>query len=121
MRLVAVFLLLQMLFQSLGSLKVHIAFAFNRDFISTELCEQKEVPDNACQGSCYLKKNLEKEQKNTPTPVPEESLFTVGFFQELAPCLSEKQALNRFSEWNDLKDASCQDGFIQSLFHPPLA
>ncbi|TNE80012.1 MAG: hypothetical protein EP332_08945 [Bacteroidetes bacterium] len=120
MRFVAVFLLLQMLLQSLGSLKVHVAFALNKDYISAELCEQKDVLDNDCQGSCYLKKNLEKEQESTPAPVPEESLFTVGFYQELHPLSYEKSGFQTFSNWQVVHHANCQDGYLNAPFHPPL-
>lgn len=120
MRGIAVFLLLQMLIQSLGSLKVHLAFALNQDYISAELCEQKEVPENECQGSCYLKKNLKKEQESSPAPVPEESIFTVDFYQDAHSGLSQMQGLYYFSDWQVAGDAACLDGYSQSLFHPPL-
>ena len=38
-----------------------ISYAVNYEYISTELCENKDKPEMACNGKCHLKKELAKE------------------------------------------------------------
>ncbi|PHR26145.1 MAG: hypothetical protein COA38_15530 [Fluviicola sp.] len=35
-------------------------YAFNYEYIATELCIEKEEPESACKGKCYLTKQLAK-------------------------------------------------------------
>ena len=35
-----------------------IDYTVNYKYISTELCEQKDIPDNSCQGTCHLSKQI---------------------------------------------------------------
>ncbi len=37
-----------------------ISYAVNYDYITKELCENKEKPDLLCKGKCYLSKELAK-------------------------------------------------------------
>jgi predicted transcriptional regulator len=61
-----------------------MSFYQNQDYISTELCEKKEIANNSCQGSCQLKKQMsnlleheapQQDSKNTKQTT-EESLHT---------------------------------------------
>ncbi len=38
-------------------------FQANRAYIASHLCEQRQVPASDCQGKCYLKKQLKKEEQ----------------------------------------------------------
>lgn len=40
-----------------------LEYAFNYDYISTRLCENRDKPELNCNGKCYLKKKLVKAQK----------------------------------------------------------
>ncbi len=57
------FLILGMFSQVVSKLIVMISFEMNKEFIVKNLCEQKEEVDNCCQGSCHLKKELEKQDE----------------------------------------------------------
>lgn len=66
-----VFLLLTLAFllQPFYRLWIVLAFEINHDFISSTLCEQRDVPDNDCRGYCYLCKRLSEAdqcQKQVP-------------------------------------------------------
>ena len=53
-----------------------LSFSINRAFIASNLCEQKNIPGNTCQGCCLLRKQLAKEdhkQQSTPNTRPTES------------------------------------------------
>ncbi|MBS2098681.1 hypothetical protein [Carboxylicivirga linearis] len=49
-----------------------LIFKINQNYIAQNLCIQKEIEDNTCQGCCHLKKELTK-QNNQETNLPEES------------------------------------------------
>ena len=38
----------------------YIDYAFNKDYIAENLCENKEKPKLKCEGKCHLKKEVEK-------------------------------------------------------------
>jgi len=39
----------------------YLAFYANRQYISENLCVEKEIPESCCKGSCYLNEQLEKD------------------------------------------------------------
>ena len=40
-----------------------LLFEFNRAYIASELCVQREIKNNCCQGKCYLRKQMQREQQ----------------------------------------------------------
>jgi hypothetical protein len=50
-----------------GSIKTIIVVSYykNKTYISNVLCENKNKPQMHCEGKCHLKKQLDKESKNT--------------------------------------------------------
>lgn len=100
-----------------------ISYAVNYEYISTELCENKDKPEMECNGKCHLKKELAKEiQENNPVSdskkvnFVESSLlfcseihsfkFESIFFEE------ENQNLATYSNLYKTEN-------IFSIFHPP--
>ena len=63
--LVAVFLL-----QSVNRAVIVAGFYCNRNFISVSLCEQKNVRNNCCKGSCHLRKQLNDEDQKDQSTLP---------------------------------------------------
>lgn len=59
--------LIALLGQLAGKLIVIINFELNKEYIVENLCVQKEEPDNCCQGSCHLTKELEKQDETEGT------------------------------------------------------
>jgi hypothetical protein len=42
----------------------YIEYAVNKDFIAKYLCVNKDIPNNSCQGKCYLRIQLQKNSEN---------------------------------------------------------
>jgi hypothetical protein len=38
----------------------YVEYAINKNYIAKNLCVMKDVPDNCCQGKCYLHERLSK-------------------------------------------------------------
>jgi len=65
---------------------VLIHYFIQRDFIAQELCEEKNVPDSCCKGSCVLKKELNKtESAHDDEKIPFREL------KELIYCLFQNE------------------------------
>lgn len=54
------FLLITLIFGFLKPVFPVFQYAVNYDYIVAELCEQKAVTNNTCNGKCHLKKELAK-------------------------------------------------------------
>jgi hypothetical protein len=63
---VAVILLFGMLTQMFSKELSLIEYSVNKEFISSELCVKKNIPDNDCQGKCHLKKELSRDDDTQP-------------------------------------------------------
>lgn len=56
-------------------------YELNYEFIVKFLCIQKDEPENLCHGSCYLKKNLERNEesdKSAEKPSRETGSFNIS-------------------------------------------
>jgi hypothetical protein len=42
----------------LGPVLPYVEYAINKDYIAKNLCVQKNIPNNCCQGRCYLHERL---------------------------------------------------------------
>src|SRR3546814_920201 len=57
--------------QSFAVPVVFMGFELNRDYISAELCVNRDMPESDCNGQCYLMKKLKQAQKdNQGTEAP---------------------------------------------------
>lgn len=54
--------------QSFSKIMILVNFQINKEYISKNLCVQKDVEDNCCKGSCHLKKQLDEEEKKEQSP-----------------------------------------------------
>lgn len=122
MRLIAWLLLFQFGFQSLGTLKVYLAFELNHDYIAEALCIQKDVENNDCQGNCYLMKSLDENKEREaqlPSTRPEESLFVFGISiptsDDLKAEVNEKLNACLLGQ----HEYSLRAGISPGIFHPP--
>ncbi len=80
-KLLTIFLLINYFFGINAPLIAYFEYKVNYDFIVKNLCVQKDNPDNQCQGSCHLKKNLDKsdeENKKSEKQYPEFNFFTLS-------------------------------------------
>lgn len=69
------------LFSELG---IYISFKINQDYISKNLCVEKDIPNSTCHGCCQLKKKLktsEEQKEENPQSTnkkPEIQFFNPG-------------------------------------------
>lgn len=74
-----IFIVMATLFASLSKAFVVGAFLVNQANISKTLCENRNQPKKHCDGKCYLKKQMTKDEKKDKSSVP----FSVNdLFQE---------------------------------------
>lgn len=91
----------------------------NKEYISANLCEQREVPESACAGSCQLVQALKKDKEQKQ----EGSLNKVDVVLYLSPIpLTE---ICHFAIPTDTQQPLILDGesiligVNSSVFHPP--
>ena len=96
-----------------------VNFQINKDYISKNLCVQKEVKNNCCKGSCHLKKQLQEEEKKEQSPAS--SLKDVKEFQMFCPNNSTFQfqsSLLLERDFTPFKSLTTSPPSF-SIFHPP--
>src|SRR3546814_1083138 len=68
-RQIAFILILTLVTSSFSRFFIYAGFELNRDYISSTLCENIDMPELHCNGQCYLAKKIqqaqEKEKNNT--------------------------------------------------------
>ncbi|BDS15095.1 hypothetical protein AsAng_0058790 [Aureispira anguillae] len=64
-----ILLLLLITAQTTKVVVVYVAFKWNQNFIAETLCENKTRPQLKCDGKCYLKKQISKQQKEEKSPL----------------------------------------------------
>jgi hypothetical protein len=112
-------LLFSMLLQSFSKIVIWIEFKMNQEYIAKNLCVQKEVEDNCCQGSCHLKEKMEEDDKNQDTQsgelkiVKEVQLFHEAF--ESFTLINPLTFINIYSNYQKNNSSS----YFSELFHPP--
>lgn len=115
-----IIILFAVLFQACSYSLVLLDFSINKSFISSNLCEKRNVPLNKCHGKCYLKKQLEKQGKD------EHSTTRINYSADETPFFNE---LNKFMFYNfsatseiffNYKFIFTQENFSR-VFRPPLA
>jgi hypothetical protein len=60
---------------------VILGFEINRNYISTKLCVNREMPGSCCRGKCYLNKQLSRES-DQQLPANNNQKDEVHFFSE---------------------------------------
>lgn len=91
----------------------------NKTLITAKYCENKSKPSLKCNGSCYLKKQLDKEEKQESNPgtqikEKQETLFNNSngsLLSVLASVMTENKFIP-FQEQYNFKNTS-------GIFHPP--
>ena len=62
-RQVAIFLGLMYALVILRPMLPRLLFEINRAYIASDLCVQRDVKNNTCQGKCYLRKQMQRQQQ----------------------------------------------------------
>ena len=70
-KLITILLLLIFSGQTFSKGIVYTWFYIHRNTIAKTICEQKDVKDSCCKGSCYLTKKLKQDDKAKSENLPE--------------------------------------------------
>ena len=96
-------------------------YEINRDFIVTELCEQKAVLENNCQGNCQLSKKLQltdESKEDSEIPFSNVKLEVMDFV--LCGETQEKtDSLVLNTTYNIAETPAIRRPFLDELFRPP--
>lgn len=116
---ISILLAFTFLVQSASKLFIIADYQINKEYISKNLCENKNKPKMHCNGKCHLAKRLKNQDKkeNSPTNQLKEKLelqfFSNNNFEFNNTPISEKSELNS----NYL--LSNYSIYLESLYHPP--
>jgi hypothetical protein len=106
--------------QTFSKWVIILSYEINKDYITKNLCVNRNIPSSTCNGKCYLKKKLaadEDQQQPTGKPSFEKDIQLQLFLNNyVQPEFSINQlVIHHNSFYNDGK---AQD-FIDSFFQPP--
>jgi hypothetical protein len=110
-----------LLVSSFSASFVQVAFSVNRNYIIKELCENRSRPQMHCDGKCYLRKNIQKqEDKSAPASTHKNHsevlnwLFTGNVLVQFDSNKPATSPVDHFADFLSI-------GFILSVDHPPPA
>ena len=103
---------------SLGDSFILLVFNLNQPYIAKNLCIQKEVENNTCQGCCQLKKQMENhnEQDNT-SPNPSKRKLHIDFYTPFDSSYKPLYTSKSISYY--IKHHLSIQTFLSDIFHPP--
>lgn len=107
------------LFQSASKLIILADYEINKEYISKNLCENKEKPKSTCNGKCHLAKELKKQdKKENSVPVSQKEKFEVQYFSEV---LVDQTSFITFLENRNYFSYSIipYSRYLDSIFQPP--
>jgi hypothetical protein len=120
-KLAAILALVCILLQTFSQVVIVAGYYANKDFISRNLCENRDKPTMHCEGRCCLKKKLAKEGKEqAPSPRNQKSEEVALFFSNTRfEVVYHSYSLSRPAYYisNDLHTSS----FHHPVFRPPSA
>lgn len=117
-----IFLLL-VLYNATSAVWINAAFFLNRDYVAENLCEAREVLDNACRGECVLMKKLRESQEkdNEPASAKMQELQLV-FLQNTWQLILNTAPVTSYDTTTPvLVQVSYTDSFAPAVFRPPIA
>ena len=121
-RIFCVALLMAIVFSHSSKLFVYITFKVNQDYISKELCENREVPEMNCNGKCYLAKHLQKEEKKEKEEkAPVEQRVKIDVLCFYKKTFSDLLVQYKIEENNILFNSihKLKEGYLTKVFQPP--
>jgi hypothetical protein len=92
-------------------------YSMNKNFIASQLCENRNKPMSCCQGKCYLKKQLQQDQEGKNKQATARGEISIEWFCEEVSFKCEIPFDNNLFFRNYLlKHYSI---LLPSVFHPP--
>src|ERR1700752_4208093 len=75
-------LILAVLVASLSKSLICFSFELNRDYISKNLCENRNMPQLHCNGKCHIAKEMSKENNKENFPFSVQNNFDIQLYSE---------------------------------------
>jgi len=117
--LLVYFLLIAIIFQSVNKTIVYLNYYFNKTYIIKNVCENRFDKIPICKGHCYIKKELQKTEKQE-SKYPEKSKKEVQLYFaiiEITPTIQKAIQENSRKVFSSVHSLSSK--MIVSLFRPP--
>jgi hypothetical protein len=118
-QIAVIWLLIGMLGQTFSKGLLSLSFQLNRDFIVSNLCENRARPEMKCEGKCYLCKQLKSEEKKdqeNPERRAENKFESLPF--PLGIALTHPTPSTKTFAFPSFRE-DIYNSFTQSFFHPP--
>jgi hypothetical protein len=118
--IIAILLAAAFMLQSASKLIILAHYSINKEYISKNLCENKQKPKMHCNGKCHLKKQLQKEdKKENSTPAASKDKADFQLFAVKRSVIVFKQSLQDQPETPFL--LNIYSAPLSRIFRPPLA
>ncbi|MEM6813016.1 MAG: hypothetical protein AAF600_01325 [Bacteroidota bacterium] len=119
-KLISITLIITLHAQPVANGVVVLDFLLNQEYIKEFLCINKERPEVACNGKCYLMQQLKETQKKKEKDIPvlwsSRLEFILMSFEE-EQIEAQKIIRKETFFWNDI---SYPFLFEKDIFHPPI-
>ncbi len=118
-RSITVFVLIfSVTFANFTNVFIYAGFELNHEYIVTELCENRDLPELNCDGQCYLSKKLKQaeEKEKDKEREAQKHNFQEAFLTEKLVINSPPQFIESFSA-KETAFLLPQPSFV--IFHPP--
>ncbi|TCK85487.1 hypothetical protein [Albibacterium bauzanense] len=117
-RQIAFILILTLVTSSFSRFFIYAGFELNRDYISSTLCENIDMPELHCNGQCYLAKKIqqaqEKEKNNTQDQ--KKGNYQEAFITQKVVLITPFTYVETFTATEMPFDLPVQPA---TIFHPP--
>jgi hypothetical protein len=116
-KLTALLLIIAVAGSSFNKLVVMLDYQWNKTYIASTLCENRFKPGSCCQGKCYLKKQLQKDENNRNVPGSSKEKFNFDWF-----CIQDHEEdllAATLVECSDEFKSNYYSTFPTPIFHPP--
>ncbi len=107
------------LLQTFSNSFILVNYQVNKEYISKNLCENKNKPMLHCNGKCHLQKQLAAQDKKDKSPFSQtlKDKFEVQYFSEyVSPFIT---SFTDEVKGNSIYSFSIPTTSLESIFHPP--
>lgn len=120
-RKIAIALVFVFLLQVFSSLFIYADFIINNEYIATVLCINKKMPEMNCDGKCYLKMELAKdeEKKQSQENILKENHKVQFVYEPYSSELKIETALAIDTEASFYYQQISSQELAFAIFHPP--
>ena len=117
-----VLLIFLTLASTLKELSIYISFKVHQEEIAFTVCKSKGIPNNTCQGACYLEKQLDKthhhEQNPSGKAFKSPKQKDLSMYREILD-KSQNKLLITVSDYKVYISGAACEGFLNTLLDPP--